>query len=270
MLLAERMSDDMRGIHEKGTSPHFKENKTRPESHIDTTNEELLNFLKIMFHDFRGSLLSILAILKLLNRGHYGEINESVSIKLEELFEKVRGLIGMMEEYLNEVFSFNGDLKIEHEVLDLREDILNPVLKELSTELRDRHIVIDNRLETISKNPILLKGSRVWLKAVFRNLLNNAINHGDMGGAVAIGFEKEDSMCRVNIYNSGKPIPEELRDGLFTKFSPKRDNSIGGSKGLGLGLFFVKIILQKLGGDIWYEAKEHGSNFIMTIPIERK
>jgi signal transduction histidine kinase len=37
---------------------------------------------------------------------------------------------------------------------------------------------------------------------------------------------------------------------------------------MGIGLYLIKRIIQKLGGNIWYEAKEHGSNFVLTLPIE--
>lgn len=245
---------------------NLKEDKTKPKLQTPTINEELLNILKMMSHDLRGSLLSILAILKLLDRGYYGNMEESVKIKLKEIFERVNVLIGMTEEYLSRAFSVNEDLEADHEVLDLRQDIINPILKEFSLELKERHIEIENRSDFNSKDQILLKGSRIWLKAVFRNLLMNAIHYGETGGVVTFDFKKEGSMYRVKIYNSGKPIPIEWRNKLFTKFSNNRDNNSEGYNGMGIGLLLVKMIIQKHGGDIWYEAKEHGSNFIMTIP----
>jgi signal transduction histidine kinase len=36
--------------------------------------------------------------------------------------------------------------------------------------------------------------------------------------------------------------------------------------GTGLGLYLVKKVIKKLGGEIWYEAKEYGSNFVFTLP----
>jgi len=72
----------------------------------------------------------------------------------------------------------------------------------------------------------------------------------------------------LNVYNSGKPIPEEYRHKLFTKFMGNRncENEKEGVAGTGLGLFLIKKVIQKLGGEIWYEAKENGSNFAFTLP----
>ena len=38
------------------------------------------------------------------------------------------------------------------------------------------------------------------------------------------------------------------------------------NNGTGLGLYLIKKIIQKLGGEIWYEAREKGSNFSFTLP----
>ena len=70
------------------------------------------------------------------------------------------------------------------------------------------------------------------------------------------------------MYNSGKPVPEKCRPKLFTKFSRIEENNNGNSNGTGLGLYLVKKIIQKHGGDIWYEAKENGSNFVFTLPCD--
>jgi signal transduction histidine kinase len=72
----------------------------------------------------------------------------------------------------------------------------------------------------------------------------------------------------LNVYNTGKPIPEEYRQGLFEKFTGNRNDRNGKEKadGTGLGLYLIKKVIQKLGGEIWYEAKEDGSNFVFTLP----
>jgi len=107
------------------------------------------------------------------------------------------------------------------------------------------------------------------LKIVFRNLLKNAMKYGDKGGTITIGFENPGSCGRFNVFNSGKPIPEEYRDKLFTKFVRFGNNGNGNEMvdGMGLGLYLIKTIIQKRGGDIWYEAKENGSNFVFILPI---
>lgn len=231
-------------------------------------NEKILNMVKAMSHDVRGSLLSISATLKLLSRGHYGKMDDSVVRRVKELFLRTSGLIGITEEYLGRSFSVNGELDVQAESLDLMKDILIPVLKELSPELKGRHLLIDHRLHAMSNKLIPIRTNRIWLKMIFRNLLRNAVRYGAKEGMIALGFEDQGSCYRLNVYNSGKPIPEEYREKLFTKFMGNGNGESGkeGAGGMGLGLYLIKKVIQKLGGEIWYEAKENGSNFVFTLP----
>jgi len=258
----------MKENQEAQRGPRLIGGDAQPKSYARPFNEEALNMLKIMTHDFRGSLVSISATLKLLSRGYYGRMDEGVEKKVKELLEKMTFLIGMSEECVGRVLSAEGHLEVKQEVLDLRKDIIHPVLEELSSEIKDHHLRIDNRLEQVPTQRIPIKANRVWLKTIFRNLLKNAIQYGDSGGTIAFGFEIRGSSYRLNVYNSGKPIPEGWRDKLFTKIAPIGSGINPSNHGMGIGLFLIKRIIKKLGGNIWYEAKEHGSNFVLTLPIE--
>jgi signal transduction histidine kinase len=240
----------------------------QPESFDIGLNEKILNMVKALSHDVRGSLLSISATLRLLSRGYYGKMDEAVVQRIRELFSKTSGLIGITEEYLGRSFSVNNDLNTEVESLDLMKDVLIPVLKELSSELKGRRLMIDHRLHAMSNKPISIRTNGIWLKMVFRNLLRNAVRYGHKEGMITIGFEDQGSCYRLNVYNSGKPIPEEYRERLFTKVmgSGNRGNGKERAGGTGLGLYLIHKVIQKLGGEIWYEAKENGSNFVFTLP----
>jgi len=239
-----------------------------PESFDLGLNEKILNIVKALSHDVRGSLLSMSATLKLLSRGHYGKMDEAVVHRIKDLFSKTSGLIGITEEYLGRSFSVNNDLNTEVESLDLMKDVLIPVLKELSSELKGHHLMIDHRLHAMSNKPISIRTNRIWLKMVFRNLLRNAVKYGDKEGMITVGFEDQGSWYRLNVYNSGNPIPEPYRERLFEKSLGNMNGQNGKERsgGTGLGLVLVNKVIQKLGGEIWYEAKENGSNFVFTLP----
>ena len=227
-----------------------------------------MNMWKIMSHDLRGSLISIMATLKLLSRGHYGRMDEGVENQVKELSGRVAQLIGLSEEWLGSAFSSDDHLGARQEVLDLRNDVIFPIVEELSSEIKHHHIRIDNHLERVPAHRIPIKANRVWLKTVFRNLLKNAIQYGDPGGTISFGFKMLRSSYRLNVYNSGKPVPERWRDKLFTRVAQVRANGNHSAHGMGIGLYLIKKIIQKLGGNIRYEAKKHGSNFVLTLPFE--
>jgi two-component system sensor kinase len=139
------------------------------------------------------------------------------------------------------------------------------VLDEVSNEIEEQQIVIDNRLGAIPAGTIPIGADMMWLKAVFRNLFKNAIKYGGKGCRIAFGFEDHGSFYRLNVYNSGNPIPEEHRDRLFTKFAHMDE---GGEKrdGVGMGLYLIREIIRKHEGDMWYEPRQDGSDFIIILP----
>ena len=186
--------------------------------------------------------------------------------KLREVSDNVNKLILLTEEFMTKAFSGLGDGEMEKEMLDLRHDVVNPVLEELAAELRNHQINLDNRLSRQPAEVIPVKGSKVWLKSVFRNLVNNGIRHGGDGCTIVIDWQRQGNDCRLNVYNTGKPVPEEYRSLLFSNFAKKMRRAKGPGGGMGLGLYFSRDIITKHGGDILYEPRQDGSNFVVTLP----
>jgi len=235
------------------------------ERSIRELNQHILNMLMIMSHDIRGPLVSIAATLKLLLRGSFGRMDESVWNTVADLMARVRNLIDIAEDCLGSAHSLEGALLKKREFIDLRQDIIDAVLDEVSNEIQDLCIVIDNRLGAIPGGTIPIGADMMWLKAVFRNLFKNAIKYGGKGCRIAFGFEDHGSFYRLNVYNSGRPIPEECRDRLFTKFT-HIDDGAEKKDGFGMGLYLIREIVRKHEGDMWYEPRNDGSDFIFILP----
>jgi PAS domain S-box-containing protein len=234
------------------------------ERRIRELNENILNMLMVMSHDIRGPLVSMAATLKLLLRGSFGGMDESVWHTVEDLLARVRNLIGIAEDCLGKAHSFEVMQHMERKAIDLRQDIIDPVLDEVSGDIEQHQILIDNRLGAIPAGRIPIGADMIWLKVVFRNLFKNAIKYGGKGCTIAFGFEDHGSFYRLNVYNSGKPIPEEYRDRLFTKFT-HIDDGAEKKDGFGMGLYLIREIIRKHEGDIWYEARKDGSDFILIL-----
>jgi signal transduction histidine kinase len=229
-------------------------------------NGRMLDRLMMMFHDLRGSMVSSAASLKLLARGRFGKMDVGAQAKLREVSDNLNKLILLTEEFMSQAYAGVGDDDLGKERLDLRHDVINPVLEELATEFRNHRITLENRLNLYSAEVIPVKGSKLWLKSVFRNLLNNGIRHGGDGCTIVIDWQNQGTDCRLNVYNTGEPVPDEYRTMLFSNFAGKMRRAKGGGTGMGLGLYLSQDIIAKHGGDLCYEPRPHGSNFVVTLP----
>ena len=66
-------------------------------------DENMVSLLKIMSHDIRGPLMSMVSTLKLLNRGYYGKMDEEAADKIREVLSNATRLTEMAEHYLEEL-----------------------------------------------------------------------------------------------------------------------------------------------------------------------
>jgi PAS domain S-box-containing protein len=221
----------------------------------------ILRMLSIATHDMRSPIVSIASIIKLLARGRFGEVSESVTQTLDDVFDRLIKLEKMVGEYLTKSSVMCSNENSRKQTLDLREDIIDPIIEEFSQEIERAGIQIDNRLGGIPGDKILVSANKNWLGIVYRNLLSNAIRYTPTGGTIAYGFEDKGKMYRLNVFNSGQPIPSEKRKSIFEMFESE-DSS-------GIGLPVIRELVRRQGGDLWCEETQGGHpNFVFTLPKE--
>jgi len=239
------------------------------EQRVRRLNEHILNMVMVLSHDIRGPLVAIASILKLMLRGVYGKLDQNPANTVQDLLSRCARLLGTAEDYLGKASIVGGTMEMKREVLDLRQDIIDAVLDELADDITMREIVIDNRLGAIPSGSITISANKTWLKAVYRNLFSNAVKYGGgKGSTISFGFEQRESHYRLNVYNSGIPIAEEDREKIFDRFGRIEPLEGHTPDGVGLGLYLCREIILEHGGEIWYEARPDGSNFVFTISRE--
>jgi signal transduction histidine kinase len=120
------------------------------------------------------------------------------------------------------------------------------------------------------KTPLpTVQADNVRINEVINNFVANAINYTEPGGKVTIWAEFKDKYIITHVTDTGRGLPKEALDHLFTKFYRVPGNLEQASKGNGLGLYISKAIVELHHGKIWAESPGpgKGSTFSFSLPV---
>ncbi len=102
---------------------------------------------------------------------------------------------------------------------------------------------------------------------VLRNLVRNALEHTDRGGAVRVEASAAGGALRVWVDDDGPGIPPEEREVVFDRFHRSDRSRARQSGGSGLGLAIARAIVEAHGGRIWAdESPEGGARLVFRLP----
>jgi len=106
------------------------------------------------------------------------------------------------------------------------------------------------------------------LKMVVSNLVENAFHYTPEGGVVTVRSMKgPDGSLTVRVSDTGIGISPEKQKTMFVKFQRDKNAVAANEKGMGLGLYVVKKIVEQRGGTIGFETAEgKGTTFFFTVP----
>jgi len=118
-------------------------------------------------------------------------------------------------------------------------------------------------LSTYSLN---VYGDRFHLQESLNNLVANAIEHTPAGGQIVIETELVDDGAVISVRDAGAGINADELEKLFDPFV--RFSTVGNGQGVGLGLSFVKMVVERHGGRVSVESvMGEGSVFRIYLPI---
>ncbi len=125
-------------------------------------------------------------------------------------------------------------------------------------------------IEGLDVDKVMVEGDRDLVHQVIYNLVDNAVKFVNEGGVISFGFETVGGYTFTAVRNSGEGIPKEQLQQVFDRFY-KTDRSRGlDKKGVGLGLYIAKTIVNRHGGDIVVSSKEgEYTEFRFSLPAAK-
>ena len=233
----------------------------------DVTHERQVSQLKSDFvsfvtHQLRTPLSGIKWMLELA--GQTPTISEELMSYVRDASDSAERLIGLVNDLLDASRLESGALKMKPQPTGLA-DLTRSVLDEVTTLVRARGHQLS--VEGVETAPRVLADPQL-LRQVILNLTSNAIKYTPAGGAVTVRIGRENGVARWAISDTGVGIPAAAQARLFEKFFRAENAATIETEGTGLGLYLVRLIVERLGGRVWCESEEgRGSTFLFTLPL---
>ncbi len=223
------------------------------------------DLMRMIVHDLKTPLTSMLATLEMLRDGDFGPIEDRPARALSDVEGKAEDLLGLIQDLLDVS-------KVEEQSLALAPEPIAPaaLLAEMlfDWELRFRQEQTTARTEVADDAPIFL-ADKTLVKRVLANLVQNAITHSPVPVTLTLGARRDPAGIVLSVTDDGPGIPEEYQGLVFQKFEQVRTPNAPRVRSSGLGLAFCRVAVEAHGGRIWVRSAEgQGSTFHLLLPLE--
>ncbi len=221
------------------------------------------DLMKMIVHDLKTPLTSVLATLEMVIDGDFGEITEPQRQALGDAEGKSEDLLALIEDLLEIA-------RIEETVLSLDVQPMAPgaLLAEVAHEW---HMRLKQEEATatvsVSDDAPVFDADKPLLKRVFANLMQNALTHSGRGVHITLEARRDGDDVLFTVADTGPGIPPEYHELIFRKFEQVRTPNLPRVRSSGLGLAFCKLVVDAHGGRIWVQSREgDGSAFHIRLP----
>lgn len=232
---------------------------------LERSNKELDDFAYIASHDLKEPLRGLHNHSRFLLEDNEGKLEKESEDRLHRLLY----LTQRMEKLVNDLLYFS---RLGRQELAIQPTDLNAVVHEIETMaetlIKERHAKI-----LLPKPLPIFVCDRTRITEVMRNLITNAIKYNDKPEkTVEVGYlpgaaSPDGSFISNVLYikDNGIGIAPEFHEEIFRIFK-RLNTSAPGEEGTGVGLTFVKKIIERHGGRIWLESTPgQGSCFYFTL-----
>lgn len=198
-------------------------------------------------HEFKTPI----ATLKIASKSFKKNFNEDNLPLIDRQVERLESLMKQLNSSGNEDQN-NENIQVEDWVF---------FVDDLKITFPEVAFIVDS---LVSKEIIFSKSE---MESIIKNLAENAAKYG--ASKVKIFINEQKNILEIEVSDNGMGIPKSEQDNIFEKFYRIQSNNIHNTKGLGLGLFLVKNIIEKHSGSISLESEVNkGTIFKIKLPYE--
>lgn len=224
-------------------------------------NKSYIDLIGFVAHELKGILASAVMNAYAVRDGYLGLINFKQRKAMDSVTRNMDYLDATVKKFLSLGRVERGELPVNKTRLNLKKDVFDVSIGSLAPMAAKKNLKIANEVGP----DVMVNADSDLMQIVANNLVSNAIKYSPDAGEIRITARPVNGMVEVDVYNDSTPLSEEQRAKLFQKFSRLDNPQTRKVKGTGLGLYITKQIVEKHGGRIAVEPREHGNSFVFRI-----
>ena len=215
---------------------------------------QLIDFLS---HDVRSPLVSQLAMLHGLKTGRIEWHNNLIA----DIEQHAKRSLNLSDQFLQIT---RAEQSAEQEFYEF--DLTNTIENSIDTQSHFAHSK-QIKITFEEADSIWLSGNAELMERMITNLLSNSIKYSKPETTITITSSLVNGQAQLKISDQGFGIDKNELPYIFNRFRRQRHSEVNGEKGAGLGLNFVKVVVDKHKGTIDIESKlGQGTCFTINFP----
>ena len=217
-----------------------------------------------MTHEFKTPIATISLAADSINNPKIIGSMEKVKRFANIIKQENRRMLGQVEKVLQMAQLEKKDLQLKLTEFDIH-DVINTAAENSRLKVNKRNGTIALDLQA-AKTKIIADNNHI--SNVIHNLLDNAEKYSKEIPEIRIKTYNSEKGIYINISDSGIGMSKEALKNIFEKFYRVHTGNLHDVKGFGLGLSYVKVIVNAHNGDIKVESElGEGSSFTIFLPF---
>lgn len=253
--MAEAFNAMALGLKEREESLRVSDEK------LAASNKSYIDLIGFVAHELKGILASAVMNAYAVRDGYLGLVNFKQRKAMDSLTRNLDYLDATVKKFLNLGRIERGELAVNKTGLNLKKDVFDVSITSLAPIASKKGLQIANEISP----DLIVQADSDLMQIVANNLVSNAIKYSPDAGQIKVTARQIDGKVEVEVYNDSTPMNDQQRAKLFQKFSRLDNPETKKVKGTGLGLYITKQIIERHGGRITVEPREHGNSFVFQI-----
>ena len=231
----------------------------RKQRHIEAIRQE---FLHTMIHELKRPISTLKMCVSFMGNERMMQDMESKQKILSSSYNELDNLTSYFSKLRDITFCDSTEIPLVKSRFSLRSLIEECIGKQNIPSGKEV------RIEIVAEDDLEIRADRMHLANIVCNLLENAIKYSREAVTIRIDYRmREDGMVQISVADNGIGIAKADQRYVFDKFYRSESAKDKAIPGIGLGLSYVKLLVEAHGGSISLDSTEgEGTTFTIVIP----